>query len=271
MHSLRYTHARTRTRTGLHTNGGFNYPLRGQKDTLWEGGIKAVGFIHSALLPPSAVGGVYRGLVHVSDWFPTILHLTGAADAGDMLSELEVELELDGFNVWDAITTNSTSPRAELLHNIDILEQQGMQHTGTATPSGFGRAAIRVGDYKLIVGEASDAQQAETHYVAPGCSLARCPTLSPSKKPGCTPDDSSSSTWLFNIATDPYELCNLAGAMPEQVAAMLGRLAFYNRSAVPPLNAGIKEDPAADPKNRVGPFTPNGCWGPWRSSSNATD
>ena len=47
-------------------NGGYNWPYRGQKATYWEGGARAVGFIHSALLQKT--GFVYNGLVHVSDW-----------------------------------------------------------------------------------------------------------------------------------------------------------------------------------------------------------
>ena len=48
---------------GISSNWGYNYPLRGQKATLWEGGMRAVGFVHSALL--GKVAGVYRGLIHV--------------------------------------------------------------------------------------------------------------------------------------------------------------------------------------------------------------
>ena len=58
---------------GQVTAGGNNWPLRGWKASRWEGGIRGVGFVNSDLIQKP--GRVYKGLVHVSDWFPTILHL----------------------------------------------------------------------------------------------------------------------------------------------------------------------------------------------------
>ena len=36
-------------------------------------------FIYSSLLPSSSRGTVYPGIMHVSDWFPTILELGGVS------------------------------------------------------------------------------------------------------------------------------------------------------------------------------------------------
>ena len=47
------------------TGGGSNYPLRGQKNTLWEGGTRVPAFIHSPLLQNKST--VYHGFANHSD------------------------------------------------------------------------------------------------------------------------------------------------------------------------------------------------------------
>ena len=73
---------------------GDNDPLRQGKNTYFNGGLQAVGFIASPLL--STAGQNYYGLIHVSDWFPTFLNQAGG-------NETETGLELDGFDFWESL------------------------------------------------------------------------------------------------------------------------------------------------------------------------
>ena len=53
--------------------GGLNYPYRGHKTTLWEGGLKGISWI----LAPGLKPGRYANLMHVTDWLPTLAEAVG--------------------------------------------------------------------------------------------------------------------------------------------------------------------------------------------------
>ncbi|XP_030628256.1 arylsulfatase I [Chanos chanos] len=228
---------------GQPLSGGCNWPLRGGKGSYWEGGVRAVGFVHSPLL--KRTGTVSKALIHVSDWYPTLLSLAGSPEPDPH--------RLDGHNVWDAVSKGLPGPRTEILLNIDPVSR----HVSEVDPkllmlNGFGiwdtgvRAAIRAGDWKLLTGNVGDGDwfPPQTHPGGPqlwkGMEKRR--------------DQRGKSVWLFNITEDPYERRDLADARPEVVKLLLTRIAEYNRTAVPPLNP--PDDPMADPQLHGGVWTP---------------
>lgn len=106
-------------------NWGINLPLRGKKYTPWEGGIRVPAFIwHSSFRPR-----VWNGLMHISDWLPTLTAAAGGRFNG----------RIDGVNQWDPIVQDGESPRREVL--------LAMEDNAVDT-----YAAYRAGDYKVIVG-----------------------------------------------------------------------------------------------------------------------
>ena len=81
---------------GCPTNGGRNYPLRGTKGTLYEGGVHVEAFVSSPLLPSKMQGADYDNIFHVSDWFPTMLDFAG-------ISYAKVDKPLDGVSHASAL------------------------------------------------------------------------------------------------------------------------------------------------------------------------
>jgi len=116
--------------------GGSNFPLRGTKGTLFEGGTRAVGFVHAAPEILEKTGYRNHRLIHMTDWMPTLLKLAGYA--GDPVEDLD----LDGVDQWQSISSNASDSRTEMVYNL----KEG--------PSG----AIRVGDYKLLFGKKFNKQ-----------------------------------------------------------------------------------------------------------------
>lgn len=112
---------------GFNLNAASNYPLRGVKNTLWEGGVRGAGLIWSPLLNNRQA--VSDQMMHISDWLPTLLSAAG----GDV-NKLG---KIDGVNMWNALRDNAKSPRTEILHNIDNI---------------WGSSALMFDKWKLVVG-----------------------------------------------------------------------------------------------------------------------
>lgn len=96
---------------GRYRNWGSNYPLRGTKYTLYEGGVRGVAAIWSPRLQKPA--RVSNQLVHISDWLPTLY-----AAAGGDLKDLG---EIDGVNQWRELSEGRGRGRDKLLLNINEL------------------------------------------------------------------------------------------------------------------------------------------------------
>lgn len=60
---------------GFNLNAASNWPLRGVKNTLWEGGVRGAALIFSNMI--NAKNRVSTQTMHIADWLPTLYHAAG--------------------------------------------------------------------------------------------------------------------------------------------------------------------------------------------------
>jgi hypothetical protein len=150
---------------GMPHEGGSPYPFRGTKLSPFEGGARGPAFVTGPqeLFPMRNYR--YKGLVHIADWFSTILYLSdteGNPSQGSpnyvpkMLKRLRGRIvntePIDGLNMWHAFATNGTSPREEAVITIDPY---------------INEYAIRIGRWKLILGHPHDGEWYEAEAKSP--------------------------------------------------------------------------------------------------------
>ncbi len=128
---------------GAATTGGSNWPLRGAKGGVWEGGVRTRALLSGPLVPKNVRGSSYRGLFHAADWMPTILSAAG----------LPYE-DGDGIDQWPAIKGLAKPARDEVIVHVDT-SSYGM--TG----------AIRRGRWKLLLNVKREPVYDRTEESAP--------------------------------------------------------------------------------------------------------
>lgn len=228
--------------------GGYNWPLRGTKHTLWEGGVRSTGFVHGKMLQRKGVK--CEGLLHITDFFPTLINLAGGTfDPRNPIS-------VDGFDVWNTISLGEPSPRTEILLNID---------PNASLPGIYQGKGLRIGSMKLLMN-------------VPNITWFKPPELG-----GVFPEEFMSNGMiteerdeevlkelienylanagkvnvaLYNITADPEERHDLSQLLPDVVKEMKKRMEYYDHSAVPALFKGPDEDALKEAQK-------NGIWGPW--------
>ncbi|KAK7601300.1 hypothetical protein V9T40_008741 [Parthenolecanium corni] len=232
---------------GYDNNAASNWPLRGTKNTLWEGGVRGAACIWSRNLPASKIN---NDIMHLQDWLPTILAAVNYTSSTKNLS-------FDGHNMWPVLKEEEKSMYDEILVNIDEIQNV---------------TALRKGDWKIITGEFDNGiwdkrfgpsgrnswykyniTEIEASPVAIAFRRNYISFPSPQMINETRENTSLSCDWsqlnkacdlrneicLFNVQTDPCERVNQAESRPEILKELLQALKKYK--PVKPLNKPFDE------------------------------
>ncbi len=183
-------------------NGQFN----GCKGSVYEGGIRVPALVR---WPGGLPGGTEcGGMVHFTDWLPTLLSAAGIGD--------EAPLPLDGRNALPLLRGESGQ-----------VDPQRFWQWNRYTPVGTCNAAMRDGPWKLIrpaIPEAmritaEDSEWDRRLKYQPDGITEICRDPEPTRS---VPDPPP--PLLFQVAVDPWEQRDLAAAEPERVRKMEAEL-----------------------------------------------
>ncbi|XP_059170879.1 arylsulfatase B-like [Physella acuta] len=207
--------------------GGNNWPLRGAKSSVWEGGTRVPTFVYSeSLLQRRRY--VSNELLHSVDWFPTFLEAAGGRP----------ERGIDGKSQWSMLTKGQPSGRNEFVYQI----------------SSDGKGALRMGDHKLLVGKPGH----HNGWYAPPSKTK----ISKWHYKGGKFDSvayTNDEYQLYNIREDPAERTNIAKDYPEITRKMLRRFQYHNSTKVPAFKNMRAGDGHSDPGNYGGFWSPGWC------------
>lgn len=182
---------------------GTNYPLRGGKNTNFEGGVRVPAFVTGGALPAQKHGVIKDGYIHAADWYATFAHV-----AGIKFSDAQNH-KIDSLNMWPWLSGEAAdSPRTGMV-------------LGLWSPRKGATDALIHGNYKLIEGEMlcdgwtqRDYPQFPRDYNASSgldCDPGGGKLLDPHKLYDSTQlaRSTSKTGWLFDIKHDPSEKHNL--------------------------------------------------------------
>ena len=196
----------------------FNCGYRGAKLLVYEGGIRLPAILRwPAGLP--ALGAV-DGLVHLTDWFPTLLSVVGTAGAGAAdHSHDDSAMVIDGVDVLPML-------RGEPAEVPPVRFWQWNRYL----PVPDCNAAMRDGQWKLVRPALPAAMEVARDDLAMDVALKYSPDAYPTIREEPFPDREIGQpppAQLFDLADDPGEQTDLAAAQPGRVARMEADLATW--------------------------------------------
>jgi hypothetical protein len=207
---------------------GSNYPLRGSKTTLFDGGVRALAFASGGHIPKDARGRHVEDLAHVVDFSSTIL------TAAKVLPTKKEILKLDGISLYPSI-----------MNWPDAIPQR--DHVPINVVLGGKRySAVRFGRWKLIVDDF--LFPAAQGWFDESGNLKEAPTTQPHR----------STYLLYNLKDDPEERVDVSEQFPSLVEYGKSLISNY-------VHGGNFMEPQESTRFdfKALPFLHSGVWAPF--------
>jgi len=189
-----------------------NYPLRGNKGTYFDGGIKAVALAYGKGIEKT--GYVNRQMIHAVDVFPTFVEAAGG----------KVDFDMDGVSAWQSISRGVTGDRTGFLITVDE------EYPDTSYGAG-----LREGKWKYMEGYPA------FRYPEKHMSWYRTPYEGAiGNGPELPQKILDTDVWLFDMVEDPAEMDNVAEKYPDVVHILSKKLDQHRAKAwtfFPPASA----------------------------------
>ncbi|KAK5637923.1 hypothetical protein RI129_012218 [Pyrocoelia pectoralis] len=247
--------------TGIYDNAGSNWPLRGEKETVFEGGVRSPAVVYYAKLKNKLP--INNRLMHITDLMPTLY-----AVAGGDVDNLET---MDGINQWDVINEGEgKSVRSSALLEIDeiglysgligynghfklindsVLESNGYFGYDTGhennPPYNVDSVLSSLTNRAINSGLTNDKIMKIRNELT-----IRCAHVDVRSKPCDT-----NNMCLFDLINDPCETTNLVKKYPHIVEKLSAELAEYRRHLKPQSNHLLDEN--------SNPIRYNNTWTTW--------
>ena len=182
----------------LQENAANNWPLRGGKYSLFEGGLRVAAFVSGGFIPKALRGTTNNGIVHIADWYATLSSLAGV-DPTDHRAAADPQglPPIDSIDMWPFLSGKAaTSPR-------------------TTIP--VGNTCLVKGDYKIILGSTSPDFWQGPKYPNSSSALLHTTEMPPprpfaSLQPCYTGPNSkvaAAQMWTAPPTTTPGTICSL--------------------------------------------------------------
>ncbi|XP_054267783.1 arylsulfatase B-like isoform X1 [Macrosteles quadrilineatus] len=256
----------------FYPNWGSNYPLKGAKETLWEGGVRSPTIIWSKQFQSNP--RVYNGMLHMTDWLPTLYRAAGGFTT-------RLPSYLDGRDQWNSISLGLPSVRNETLLNINEKDKNAGL-IAVYNPGSFYKQTWKIvygsfknnefdGSYRDTRSPANPTYNVSAillslshralRTIYPTASSFTILNLRATATVTCQPANNSTlNCWkrpcLFDLERDPCETTDVAYQNTFVTEALYNRLVDFRATLVPQTNQ------PADPV-RSDPRRYNNTWSIW--------